>query len=1033
MSISLIRTRMRADELASTDYTFTETQVTDALNSIQSNGSVLGTNYLTDPRPHTSAMRRIARAYWTPSHSKYLDQNAKTKLINALTYLEGATIGATNWYHQYIQVSYDLSRALLLMDSGTADGLTRIQIQGLNTKVYYYNVVSLIVGANTDDSANRMYFLFCSIAKGVLNNTDSRFTTDFGLVYNELTAKNFLNDGVNADWGYRYHSHTKSWVSGYGTTSFLNLHSKLLPLTYQTVWENIPIIDFYLDAIYNGFLWSQHKRVTDITHMNRAIGDIGNNQMFIGSGNDIDLQNYANRFLVLNYRTSDFQFIKDFALGNVPFTTEGIKYYWISNCLTRKTANSHISISFPNKRQDVVSESFSGSGKTHVWLQFGSYFMLTDGEELFEVQPTWIWSRIPGTTTLDYMPTFEGLLFANTYFAGAANDNQYGVVGYKHDWKQAFGNKFYFVTPIGIFCMGNGIGSSNTTHPLITTVQQNISTTTATIKRATESTLNNTSTTQSDINWVFNGKAGYFFPQNGNITVTNQNQSGTWSSIDDDSSSSTVTKKIFSIRFNHGTNVTNQTYQYGVVQDTTLVAMQNFVNPYVVLRNDSVAQAVKYGANVYGMVFYQSGLVNLEAGVTVAVREACIMLIVFPNGSRESANIYVTDPLGLLNMIEFDISLNLEHEYSTPGLNNSIFRVPTPRQDYACSCVSLICKSPNIETAVGWASVYNEGLGVTGGGGGIVRTYTDPVLMLNDLVASSASTPEIYLYTGSNASIGTGVKTITGKSNKTLICSNGQELRDGEIRFQSCENIIIRNIVRVGLTLPHEDYGGVTRDGFTINSCIGVWIDHIEVNGLGAYGGVSGSTNIYWDGCIDINLSNFITISNSYFRDADRGILIGYSDTEFTNRNLLNVTIINCKFTNIRQRAPRARFGKIHLLNNVFDWSPVWGTSGLNRPGTVRFVQAGNESQIYGQNNWFDNGQNLSGDNDTGNPKLSGLLLEGSYVGTFSSSAITSLRPENVIWRPNTTTNYFIDIPIKTPTEAKSYVEIWAGAKYHLR
>jgi pectate lyase len=340
---------------------------------------------------------------------------------------------------------------------------------------------------------------------------------------------------------------------------------------------------------------------------------------------------------------------------------------------------------------------------------------------------------------------------------------------------------------------------------------------------------------------------------------------------------------------------------------------------------------------------------------------------------------------------------------------------------------------PSTEAIGGWGAVYNSGIGVTGGTGGTLRTYTNATTMLNDLIASSASTPEIYYFTGVSQSIGTGIKIITGKSNKTILCSSGQELRDGEIRFLSCENIIIRNITRAGLTLVHEDYGGVTRDGFTIDTCLGVWIDHVEVNGNNVWGGVSGSTNIFWDGCIDINLSNYITISNSLFTGADRGILIGYGDTQIGNRGLLNVTIRNCKFTNIRQRAPRARFGKIHLLNNLFEWSPVWGTSGLNRPGTVRFVQTGNECEIYGQNNWFDNGQNLSTDPDTGDPKLSGLLLDGSYVGSFSSSSITSLRPSNVVWRPNTTTFYTYAIPLQTPTQAKEYVNIWAGAKFHLK
>ena len=153
---------------------------------------------------------------------------------------------------------------------------------------------------------------------------------------------------------------------------------------------------------------------------------------------------------------------------------------------------------------------------------------------------------------------------------------------------------------------------------------------------------------------------------------------------------------------------------------------------------------------------------------------------------------------------------------------NLILPVPPP-----------IPEPPLIEGVGGWGGVYNSGTGVTEGEGGIVKDYTNAITLLNALIASPASTPEIYLYNGPPTyELTTSRYWITGKSNKSIECSEGQAFLNGEIRFTSCNNIRIRNMKRAGLTLLHEDFaGGDDRDALTVNSCNGVHFDHVEVDG----------------------------------------------------------------------------------------------------------------------------------------------------------------------------------------------------------
>lgn len=340
---------------------------------------------------------------------------------------------------------------------------------------------------------------------------------------------------------------------------------------------------------------------------------------------------------------------------------------------------------------------------------------------------------------------------------------------------------------------------------------------------------------------------------------------------------------------------------------------------------------------------------------------------------------------------------------------------------------------PFIETAGGWAGFFNGGVGVTGGTGGTVRDYTNAITMIDELNNSSPLVPEIYVYDGHDNFDLTWIRRwCTGKSNKTIMCSEGQGLLDGEIRFEFCNNIIIRNIRRAGLSQNHTTFGGDDMDGFTINSCDGVWIDHVEIDGESNWGTNEDNAK-YWDGGIDTNLSNHITVSNSIFKDTDKAMLIGYSDTQEANIGLLNVTVRNSVFRNIRQRQPLCRWGKIGLHQNYMTWDPDWGTSVLNRPTVSRNISVRTRSQIWSEGNYYGSVDQLFLDDDPEVIKLSGLKSTNDFILSADPNYISEIRPELVDWSPSLVTNYTLPIDLSTPEQAKDYALQWAGAKYHLK
>jgi pectate lyase len=337
---------------------------------------------------------------------------------------------------------------------------------------------------------------------------------------------------------------------------------------------------------------------------------------------------------------------------------------------------------------------------------------------------------------------------------------------------------------------------------------------------------------------------------------------------------------------------------------------------------------------------------------------------------------------------------------------------------------------PFVESAGGWADF---GFTTTGGSGGTLKTYTNWETLWQAIRDSRTINPteaEVYRYTGADVAIDKKRYETDNLENKTIECSNGQIISQGEIRFNSCKNIIIRNFERRG---PYEERisESVNRDYFTINGCEHVWIDHCTFDGEEIFAKFS---NEYVDGAIDIGpvgevSSNYITISNCWFTGVERACLIGYSDAHTFDIGNNKVTLRNNVFRNISSRAPRVRYGQVHLLENYYDWNPVWaGTTSL-RPNIPRFIQLGNGAKIYAQGEWYDNGDRLFDDFDTAGTKLSGIITDNCHIqGPFSSSYNTPLRSGNVDWNPNTLEGYNYVAALRTPAQARDYALANAGA-----
>jgi pectate lyase len=230
----------------------------------------------------------------------------------------------------------------------------------------------------------------------------------------------------------------------------------------------------------------------------------------------------------------------------------------------------------------------------------------------------------------------------------------------------------------------------------------------------------------------------------------------------------------------------------------------------------------------------------------------------------------------------------------------------------------------------------------------------DPSGPLEDarLASRNAQQARVRLRIGSNT-------TIVGLGRNATIRGAWFDIRGTAGVANSRSNIIIRNLTFQDTHdcfpewSPSDGALGAWNalyDSISLRDTNNVWIDHNTFEDrttadstLPLHFGVIFQVH---DGLVDItNASDLVTVSWNRFSNHDKMMLIGSSDTAAADRSKLRVTLHHNLFDGIGQRAPRVRFGQVHVYNNLYDLRST--------PNYVYSWGVGIESALFAEENFF--------------------------------------------------------------------------------
>lgn len=634
------------DTFQSTGGATLDTQVTSLLSTLNTSYAWPDINYTStsqtdwSPGNHLTRMGILAKAYSKPSSIYYGDVDLKEKIEGVMNYwltLSPAP-GSSNWFYLSISVPKDIGNTLICMRKSSAGISTTLE----NQMLAWMTKGTAITSSPAKDGSNLTDVAQHYIMRACLTENQTLLNQTITAVTNSIVVT--TGEGIQNDNSYTAHG-PQLYVYGYGreyVSGVSNIAIYVAGTSYAFAADKLAI---FSDFVRKGFIKPSRGAYADFNLYGRGISRANNGKAdvaLIEKVKGFDLHTHATEY------DNAIQRMRELQPPSYNVSPEHI-HYWRTDYTVHHRPGYMFGLRSISSR-NAKSEMGNGENIKGYYLTEGVNYIGVNGDEYYNIFPVWEWNKIPGTTVPEIttypLRTSWGVNFGTVPFVGGVSDGTYGASAYAMSDYGTTAKKSWFYFDEEVVCLGAGINSS-AAQAINTTVNQCLLKTDVIVADASNnvSVLNSgVHDYTSNLKWALQGNVGYFFPANGNISLSNQTQTGSWSSINTTGSAASVSADVFKLWFKHGTAPVNASYAYIVTPGkTTATEMQNYNTGNVsILSNTATVQAVRHNSlGIWQIVFYQAGEFTADQ-VTVKANKPCVLMLKNVNGT--DVTVHVADP-----------------------------------------------------------------------------------------------------------------------------------------------------------------------------------------------------------------------------------------------------------------------------------------------------------------------------------------------------------------------------------------------------
>jgi chondroitin AC lyase len=608
------------------------------LKSIQPNGKWNDVDY-TDrtiakwkPAVHLEHLRVLVNAY-VLQEAKYGD-DLFNAIQHAFEYWYSADPKSANWWHNEIGTPQNLGEMLIAMRYAKKQ-LPKNLEDSLLQRMKRGDVFKQ-TGANKTDVALHYFY------RALLTSDTALLSLAVSQVFEPLVLVHY-KEGLQYDYSYLQHG-PQLQISSYGNV-FLGGVVGMAYYVHNTAYaldeKRLGLLSGYYR---NTYLKTIRGSYTDFNVEGRGVSrkNILNKH---SEGKRLELMEeidpqHREDWQAAAARTSG---IKPASFNVTPFD----RHFWIGDYTMHLRPEYSFNIRMVSNRTKRC-ETGNRENLLGRYLSDGSTDIQRSGSEYYNIMPIWEWDKIPGVTSRDYATdrptTVEWGELGSTAFAGGVSDGAYTVGAYVQHYDSVQMKKSWFMFDKEVVCLGAGI-QSEANETITTAVNQCWLRGEIYTSDKKQKTLKKeqAAIVSKDAAWIWHDSIGYYFPQGGDLHISDAVQTGDWKHINNSFSDEPQSGKVFKLWFDHGAKPHNASYAYIVLPAVTDAEMKKYDGKqiHIIANNDSLQAVQHEGLNIIQIVFYKAGKLE-AAGFSVSADKPCILMI--RNAGQTNATVYVADP-----------------------------------------------------------------------------------------------------------------------------------------------------------------------------------------------------------------------------------------------------------------------------------------------------------------------------------------------------------------------------------------------------
>ncbi|WP_407483242.1 polysaccharide lyase family 8 super-sandwich domain-containing protein [Elizabethkingia meningoseptica] len=581
---------------------------------------------------HLKRVKEMTIAYTAPWSTLKNNDELFEAVHKGLQFWNKAKLKNINWWWNEIEAPRTLGVILIMLEQNKGKQLPE-QLSKDLVKQMDYKRTNGVTGVNLADFDTHIFY------SGLLNRDEAEIQRGLENIFS--INKQTTGEGIQFDNSYAQHE-IMLHIFGYGS-EYLKVETYIGAMVAGTKFAMIgQQLKTFTDFITKTLIPQIRGRYTNWTSFGRQIARENFTDMkwltpyfekliLMDEANTSIYQNAISR--INGKKKPDFK------------VAEFQKQYWNTDFSFYQNKNYQFSLRMSSKFTQQAETDLNGENKKGGNRSIGSYALLQNGSEYFNIYPVWDWNKIPGTTTLEHepLPDTKYLTAGKSVFSGGVSNGKIGAAVFLQDQFDVKALKSWFMFDGEIVCTGNEISTDKDDH-VLTTVEQNffkdkvLYSNTAGKKIFKE----DQRYTANDQQVLIHRNTAYVFPQKTDLNISTKLQKGNWKELTELGNPDELQNSVFKVWIDHGKKATQSTYQYFIIPDVkSLNKAEKISDNFIIWNQKDVHAVYKKTSGKLMLIFFKASQIEI-LGQTIQADRPCAVLI--ENLTPQNMALFVSDP-----------------------------------------------------------------------------------------------------------------------------------------------------------------------------------------------------------------------------------------------------------------------------------------------------------------------------------------------------------------------------------------------------